>query len=165
MTPRLELRAGFRFESTNGWNEAHGRASNYDFTDGVINTNPTIGGSALSDNRAKFLPEPRIGLAYDVFGNGKTALRGSFGVHRALLDTLDYRLDQTAPYNTTLSFSNTTVTSCRVSASDGNRCGQISPSNVQRNCYTHGAGMDFKDRAGDCPAYDAHHGIRGLAWI
>jgi len=28
-TPHLEVRAGFRFESTNGWNEAQGRASNY----------------------------------------------------------------------------------------------------------------------------------------
>ena len=35
--------------------------------------------------------------------------RASFGVHRALLDTLDYRLDQTAPFNSTLSYSNTTV--------------------------------------------------------
>ena len=109
VTPRLELRAGFRFESSNGWNEAHNRASNYGFTNGVINTNPTIGGSALAQNRATFMPEPRIGVAYDVFGNGKTALRANFGVHRALLDTLDYRLDQTAPFNTTLSFSNTTV--------------------------------------------------------
>ena len=94
---------------SNGWNEAHSRASNYGFTNGVINTNPTIGGSALSQNRATFMPEPRIGVAYDVFGNGKTALRANFGVHRALLDALDYRLDQTAPFNTTLSFSNTTV--------------------------------------------------------
>ncbi len=109
VTPRLEVRAGFRSESSTGWNEAQNRASNYGFTDGVINTNPTIGGSALSDNRAKFLPEPRVGVAYDVFGNGRTALRASFGVHKALLDTLDYRLDQTAPFNTTLSFSNTTV--------------------------------------------------------
>ena len=29
VTPRLEVRAGFRSESTNGWNEAQGRASNY----------------------------------------------------------------------------------------------------------------------------------------
>jgi len=137
VTPRLELRGGFRFESTNGWNEAHSRASNYGFTNGVINTNPTIGGSALLDNRATFMPEPRVGVAYDLFGNGKTALRANFGVHRALLDTLDYRLDQTAPFNTTLSFSNTTVDKLSSLASGTvTGSGQISPSNVQTNIST-----------------------------
>jgi hypothetical protein len=138
VTPRLELRGGFRFESTNGWNEAHSRASNYGFTTGVINTNPTIGGSALAQNRATFMPEPRIGVAYDLFGNGKTALRANFGVHRALLDALDYRLDQTAPFNTTLSFSNTTVDKLGSLASGTATAGsgQISPSNVQTNIAT-----------------------------
>ena len=37
-TPRLTLTLGFRFESSTGWNEAHGRAANYTFTDGVIPT-------------------------------------------------------------------------------------------------------------------------------
>jgi hypothetical protein len=137
VTPRIELRAGFRSESTNGWNEVHGRASNYGFTNGVINTNPTIGSSALSNNRAKFMPEPRIGVAYDLFGNGKTAVRANFGVHRALLDTLDYRLDQTAPFNTTLSFSNTTVDKLASLASGSSTgSGQISPSNVQPDIAT-----------------------------
>ena len=137
VTPRLELRAGLRSESTDGWNEVHGRASNYGFSNGVINTNPTIGSSALSKNRAKFMPEPRIGVAFDPFGNGKTAVRANFGVHRALLDTLDYRLDQTAPFNTTLSFSNTTVdklASLATGSSTGS--GLISPSNVQPDIAT-----------------------------
>jgi Carboxypeptidase regulatory-like domain len=137
VTPRLELRAGFRSESTTGWNEAHGRASNYGFTNGVINTNPTVGSSALFENRAKFMPEPRIGLAYDLFGNGKTAVRGSFGVHRALLDALDYRLDQTAPFNTTLSFSNVTVNQlANLATGTVSGSGQISPSNVQPDIQT-----------------------------
>jgi hypothetical protein len=137
VTPRLELRAGFRSESSDGWNESHSRASNYGFTNGVINTNPTIGGSALAQNRATFMPEPRIGVAYDLFGNGKTALRAAFGVHRALLDALDYRLDQTAPFNTTLSFSNTTVDKLAgLSSGTGTGSGQISPSNVQPDIAT-----------------------------
>ena len=55
LTPRFELRAGFRFESTNGWNEAQGRAANYAIVNGVLQTQPVVGGSALSKNRAVFL--------------------------------------------------------------------------------------------------------------
>jgi hypothetical protein len=135
-TPRLEVRAGLRFESTTGWNEAQGRASNYGFTSGVMNSTPTVGSSALSTNNAKFLTEPRVGIAYDVFGDGKTAIKASFGVHRALLDTLDYRLDQTAPYNTTLSYSKTTVSKLQSLSLASATGGLVSPSNVQSNIET-----------------------------
>lgn len=136
LTPRLELRGGLRVESSNGWNEAQGRASNYDFTNGVINTNPSVGSSALSDNRARFMPEPRVGFAYDLLGNGKTAIKGSFGMHRALLDALDYRLDQTAPFNTTLSYSNTTVGNLGALSLPSSTSGLVSPSSVQRDIQT-----------------------------
>ena len=128
--PGLELRAGLRVESSNGWNEAHGRAGNYLFTNGVINTNPTVGSPALTDNRAKFLPQPRIGLAWDLNGKGTTAIRASFGLEQSLLDNLNYRLDQTAPYNATLSYSGTTV------ANPIQGIGAISPSSVQTDIAT-----------------------------
>lgn len=137
VNPRLQLRAGFRFESTNGWNEAQNRASNYLFTSGVINTQPRVGGSALTDNRAQFLPEPRVGFAWDVFGTGKTALRGGFGVHRALLDTLDYRLDQTAPFNTTNTLKSVAVSSLHFTPGiQPSGTGKISPSSVQPDINT-----------------------------
>ncbi|MDW5264253.1 MAG: TonB-dependent receptor [Edaphobacter sp.] len=136
-TPRLEVRAGFRFESTNGFNEAQGRASNYGFTNGIINTNPTVGSAALATNRAKFLPEPRVGLAWDVLGNGKTSVRAGFGIHRSLLDNLDYRLDQSAPYNTTLALSNVPVSSLNITANTKPSASSlVSPSNVQTDIYT-----------------------------
>jgi hypothetical protein len=135
-TPRLEVRGGLRIESSNGWNESQGRASNYLFTDGVINTNPAVGNSALTANHAKFMPEPRVGLAFDPFGNGKTVIRASFGLHRAILDTLDYRLDQTAPFNTAFSYSNTTVAKLPALSLTSSTGGLVSPSNVQPDLAT-----------------------------
>jgi hypothetical protein len=137
LTPRVELRAGIRIESTNGFNESQGRASNYAFTNGVINTDPFVGTSPLTDNRAKFLPSPRLGLAWDVHGNGKTSIRAGFGMHYSLLDNLNYRLDQAAPYNTTLSLANVAVSSLNITSSTKPSPGTlISPSNVQTDLAT-----------------------------
>ena len=129
LLPNLELRAGIRSESTDGWNASHGRAPVYGFTGGVINTTPTTGSAALTTDRAKFLPEPRLGLSYDPFGTGKTVVRASFGLHHALLDTLDYRLDQSAPFNTIYSTSGTV-------ANPTSGASSVSPSTVQPDIST-----------------------------
>jgi hypothetical protein len=128
--PRLEIRAGLRTESTDGWNASHGRAAVYTFTNGAINTNPTTGSAGLTNNQAKFLPEPRLGLSWDVFGDGKTAVRASVGLHHSLLDALDYRFDQSAPFNTVYAYSSTKV------ATPTNGTALVSPSTVQSNIDT-----------------------------
>jgi hypothetical protein len=133
----LELRVGFRFESTNGWNEAHGLASNYLFANGVIQTDPHVGGSVFTVNRAKFLPEPRVAIAWDPFGKGRTVVRSGFGIYRALLDNLDYRLNQTAPFNAVQSFKNVSADGLRIIPGAVLPAGAlISPSGVQTDAFT-----------------------------
>jgi len=107
---RLTISLGFRDEFSTGWNEAHDHASNYTFTDGVINSQPRIGGSLFTTNNAKFLPQPRIGLAWSPFGR-KTVFRAGFGMYNDLQDALGYRADQNAPFNPTYSIANFQVSS------------------------------------------------------
>ncbi len=136
--PNLELRAGFRFESTDGWNEAQGRASNYIFnSNGVLETQPRIAHSTFTNNRAKFLPEPRIGIAWQPRENGNTVVHAGFGVYRSLLDSLDYRLDQNAPFNTTDILKNVPVSSLYFVPGQPPPVGsKVSPSGIQSDAYT-----------------------------
>ena len=106
--PGLTLSLGFRDEFTTGWNEAHSRAANYTFSNGVISNTPRVGGSLFTENHAKFLPEPRIGLAWSPFSE-KTVFRAGFGMYNDLQDALGYRTDQNAPFNPVYSVGSATV--------------------------------------------------------
>lgn len=110
LMPRLVATLGLRIESSTGWNEAHGRAANYFYTNGVIDSTPHVGRSAFAANNQKFLPEPRIGIAWSPFGE-KTIVRVGFGMYNELPDSLGYRMDQNGPFNPTYSVSNLPVTS------------------------------------------------------
>jgi hypothetical protein len=106
MRRNLTARIGLRQEFDNGWNEANGRASNYFLTDGKFLTSPTLGSSVFAENNAKWLLGPRVGIAWDLTGNARTAIRAGFGTHYDLNDTLGTVLDAIAPYNGILTFTN-----------------------------------------------------------
>jgi hypothetical protein len=107
---RLTLSLGYRQEFSTGWNEAHGRAANYAFTNGVISPQPHVGNSVFTTNNAKFLLQPRLGVAWSPFGT-KTVLRAGFGMFNDLQDALGYRTDQNAPFNPTYSIPSLAVSS------------------------------------------------------
>lgn len=100
LTPKFTLTLGFRNEFSAGWNEAHGRAANYTYTNGVISSQPRVGGSFFTINRATFLSQPRVGIAWSPRGP-KTVIRAGFGMYNDLQDALGYRADQNAPFNPT----------------------------------------------------------------
>jgi hypothetical protein len=103
LRPRLTLTAGIRHEFTTGWNEVSGRAANYiPDANGVLLTNPRIAGSAFTKNNATKLFAPRVGLAWDPFGNTKTAVRAGFGMYYSLIDDLSFLLNSLPPSNGSL---------------------------------------------------------------
>ncbi|HTC87527.1 MAG TPA: carboxypeptidase regulatory-like domain-containing protein [Bryobacteraceae bacterium] len=96
----LTFQAGLRYEFTTGWNEESGRASNYiTGPNGILLTNPLVGGSVYTKNNATHLFGPRAGLAWDVFGNGKTAVRAGYGMYYSLIDNMSFLLNSLPPYN------------------------------------------------------------------
>ena len=108
LSPKLTLSLGFRAEFSTGWNEAHGRAANYTFPNGVISSQPRISSNTFTTNNAKFLLQPRIGVAWSPHSE-KTVVRAGFGMYNELQDALGYRTDQNAPFNPTYSIANLAV--------------------------------------------------------
>jgi hypothetical protein len=114
----LTLNLGFRDEFSTGWNEANGLAANY-----VLGANgpvcasqpatniclPQVGNSVFTINRAKFLPEPRLAIAWKPFDKD-TIIRAGGGIYYDLQDALGYRADQNGPSNPTFTIGATSLT-------------------------------------------------------
>src|SRR5262249_39144441 len=96
----LTLRVGIRHEFTDGWNEAFGRGANYISDANVaLVTNPRVADSVFTQNNAKKLFGPRVGLAWDPLSNGNTAIRAGFGTYYSVIDSLAFLLNSLPPYN------------------------------------------------------------------
>lgn len=112
----LTVTVGLRVEGSPGWSETQGRAANYTTLNGVLQCAsqpasnvclPQIGRDLFTINRAAFLPEPRVAIAWAPFDH-KTAIRAGFSMLNDLQDALGYRLDQNGPFNPTYTIGTAT---------------------------------------------------------
>jgi hypothetical protein len=75
-TQRLTVNLGLRYEFMNTPRELQGKQSHLvDDYSSAFTPGPVIKNNTLKDL------SPRVGLAYDLFGNGKTAIRGGAGIY------------------------------------------------------------------------------------
>jgi hypothetical protein len=105
LMPRLSIEAGLRHEMTNILGEKYGRIAlgQRSFTTGEPLTT-TLTGTPFTKNYDTLLFGPRIGIAWDVFGNQKTAVQVGSGIFYSLPDYYDYIFDRVAPYHTIYTF-------------------------------------------------------------
>lgn len=106
LKPNLTVELGLRDELTDGWHEVTSRCSNLQFDqNAVVLTDPIIGNSCFTQNNAKSLWQPRVGVAWDPTGTATWAVRAGFGIYNDLQDNLAFRLDSNPPFNPRLVLS------------------------------------------------------------
>lgn len=178
LTNRLNLEAGIRYEFTTGWNAIQGRAADFVTQNGVLLTAPVVGNSVFTANNAKKLFSPRVSLAWDAFGTGKTAIRAGFGTYYSIIDDLAFLLNSLPPYNGSYTFTGTLSTITPISSSFSEPtcglgvptpCATYAPQGVQPNAktptveeWTFGIEQELNARTALRVTYIGSHGYHGF---
>jgi hypothetical protein len=117
LTPRLTLNLGARYEYANSPSEVNGKTANLRSIIGTGNNSNDLNvGGTFFETPTKNIA-PRIGFAYDVFGDGTTAIRGGFGIfyEEPLFNAYRQAAFGTLPFIQTSALSASQVTSLPVS--------------------------------------------------
>lgn len=86
----VTLNLGLRYETITSPDEVNGKITN--IRDILHDTKPTVGHPFFKNNTLKDFG-PRLGFAWDITGDGKTSLRGGYGIFYPLLLPYSYRFE------------------------------------------------------------------------
>ena len=114
VTPRLTLNLGVRYEFVNSPTEVNGKIANLrNITDAQV----TVGDKFFETPKGGI--SPRFGFAYALTGDGKTAVRGGFGIYyeQPLFSTYRQAAYGTLPFISTVRLNGNTVTALPVAQS------------------------------------------------
>ena len=93
VSSRLTLNAGLRYDFYSNPSEAHGRLSA--IRNPATDSGPTVG--KVFARTPMDLLSPQAGFAWNIFGDGKTVLRGGTGIFRGQLPVLLFGVDRLLP--------------------------------------------------------------------
>jgi hypothetical protein len=140
----LTLNYGLRYEFVTIPTEVAGKTA---ILRHLTDSAPTVGGPMALGNPSLKGFSPRVGISYDPFHNGKTAIRAGFGLYDSLdlLNEYDLVFERSFPYNTQESLATSNginlnnsfpSTAYCLGAQDDTTTGNIDPAfAVGGNCY------------------------------
>jgi len=98
-TRKLTLNYGLRYEYNTPWSEVSNKLSNFVPGTGIVTPQTPGFGSLYKPDRKNFAP--RLGFSYDVFGSGRTVVRGGFGIlYETLLQASTVQqIENNAPFS------------------------------------------------------------------